>query len=282
LISAWEIREMEQPASAKKAIEWFQAKYNQQLTEINDLFDKFRISEALMAIYKLVWDDFCSWYLEMVKPGYEQPIDPQTIEATKGFFENLLKLIHPFTPFIAEELWHLVRERQEGQDIIVAGWPSLGSVDQSVLNSFEKAEQVITNIRNVRKQNNIANKVKLELFVKKNTDIDSSFDSVVVKMGNLTQLEYVTEKVANSNSFLVESNEYFIPFGDSIDVEAETAKLKEELTYTQGFLRSVQGKLQNEKFMDGAPEQVVAVERKKEADALAKIAILEEKIATLS
>ena len=281
LVSAWEVREIEQPKSSAKAIQWFNAKFNKELAEIDDLFDKFRISEALMTLYKLVWDDFCSWYLEMIKPGYEQPIDSVTLEATKDFFEKILKLIQPFTPFIAEELWHLIRERKEGDDIIIAAWPAVETIDEGVLTAFSKAEEVITNIRNVRKQNNIANKVKMDLFIKKNAEIDSSFDAVLVKMGNLTQLEYVTEKVGNANSFLVNSNEYYIPFGDTIDIEAEKKKINEELDYTRGFLQSVQKKLQNEKFMAGAPEQVVTIERKKEADALSTIAVLEDKLASL-
>ena len=281
LVSAWEVREMEQPKSSAKAIEWFEAKFNQELIQINELFDKFKISEALMAIYKLVWDDFCSWYLEMIKPGYEQPIDAKTMEATKDFFEQILKVIQPYTPFIAEELWHLIRERQEGDDIIIAAWPTVKKPATAILASFELASEVITNIRNVRKQNNIATKVKMDLFVKENTSIDRSFDSVIAKMGNLAVLDYVNEKVANANSFLVQSNEYFIPFGDAIDLVAEKKKMEEELNYTKGFLKSVQSKLTNEKFMAGAPDQVVAIERKKEADALQKIAILEEKIAAI-
>ena len=282
LVSSWEVREMDQPKSSTKAIEWFEAKFNKELAEINDLFDKFRISEALMAIYKLVWDDFCSWYLEMIKPGYEQPIDKNTLEATKDFFERILKLIHPFTPFVSEELWHLIRERKEGEDIIIAEWPTVSDSDSKVLQNFSVAEEVITNIRNVRKQNNIANKVKMDLLVKKNEDLDASFDPVILKMGNLSMLEYKTEKVNNANSFLVNSNEYFIPFGDTVDLESEKKKIQEELEYTKGFLKSVQNKLQNEKFMAGAPEQVVVGERKKEADALSKIAILEEKLSSMN
>ena len=282
LVSSWEVREMDQPKSSTKAIEWFEAKFNKELAEINDLFDKFRISEALMAIYKLVWDDFCSWYLEMIKPGYEQPIDKNTLEATKDFFERILKLIHPFTPFVSEELWHLIRERKEGEDIIIAEWPTVSDSDSKVLQNFSVAEEVITNIRNVRKQNNIANKVKMDLLVKKNEDLDTSFDPVILKMGNLSMLEYKTEKVNNANSFLVNSNEYFIPFGETVDIESEKKKIQEELEYTKGFLKSVQNKLQNEKFMAGAPEQVVVGERKKETDALSKIAILEEKLASMN
>ncbi len=282
LVDSWETKELPQPMASQKAIAWFDAKFNETLVQINGLFDKFKISEALMAIYKLVWDDFCSWYLEMIKPGYKQPIDQATLDQTKVYFEDLLKLIQPFTPFIAEELWHLIRERSEGEDIIIATWPSVKTVDDSILKSFEKAVDVITNIRNVRTKNNIANKVKMDLFVKVNGEIDKSMDSVITKMGNLTQLEYVTEKVAQANGFIAGGHEFYIPFGDAIDVEAEKAKLMEELNYTKGFLKSVHGKLKNEKFMAGAPEQVVAVEKKKEADALGKIAILEEKLAELN
>ena len=282
LINAWEVRDIEQPKSSQKAIEWFDSKFNQELATINDLFDKFKISEALMTTYKLVWDDFCSWYLEMIKPGYEQPIDSKTVESTIGFFEKILKIIHPFTPFIAEELWHLVRSRKEGDDIIIAQWPVLTEVNTSLLTNFKTAEEVIINIRNTRNKNNIANKVKMDLFIKKNNEIDTSFDSVISKMGNLSTLEYVTEKVGNSNSFIVESNEFYIPFGENIDLEAEKAKMIEELDYTKGFLQSVLKKLQNEKFVAGAPEQVLTIERKKESDALNKIKILEEKLSSMN
>jgi valyl-tRNA synthetase len=280
LVTSWEVKNIEQPNSSSKGIEWFHAKFNQQLSEINELFDKFKISEALMATYKLVWDDFCSWYLEIIKPGYEQPIDNETYKATINFFEKILKLIQPFTPFIAEELWHLISERVNGEDLVISDWPSIENYDETVLKNFLQAEEIITNIRNVRKENNIANKVKMDLFVKKNEDLDTSFDSVVVKMGNLSQLEYVTEKITNANSFLVKSNEFYIPFGDTVDLDAERKKIEEELDYTRGFLKMVQGKLTNEKFVSGAPEAVVANERKKEADAIQKIAILEDKLAS--
>ena len=281
LVMGWEVKQMEQPKAAVKAIEWFHARFQHELTIINELMNKFKISEALMAIYKLVWDDFCSWYLEMIKPGYEQPIDQATLDQTIVYFEQLLCLLQPFTPFIAEELWHLLRERKEGEDIIIASWPKEATYNKDVLQQFAVAEEVIINIRNIRKQNNIANKVKMDLFVKKNNALDQAFDAVVVKMGNLTQLDYVNEKTANANTFLVAANEYFIPFGDSIDLVAEKAKMEEELAYTKGFLKSVQGKLSNEKFVAGAPEQVITNERKKEADAIQKIEILTEKLASL-
>ncbi len=281
LVMGWEVKQMEQPKAAVKAIEWFHARFQHELAIVNDLMNKFKISEALMAIYKLVWDDFCSWYLEMIKPGYEQPIDQATLDQTIVYFEQLLCLLQPFTPFIAEELWHLLRQRKEGEDIIIASWPKEVNYNKEVLHQFAVAEEVIINIRNIRKQNNIANKVKMELFVKKNNELDQAFDAVIVKMGNLTQLDYVNEKIANANTFLVASNEYFIPFGDSIDLVAEKAKMEEELAYTKGFLKSVQGKLSNEKFVAGAPEQVITNERKKEADAIQKIEILTEKLASL-
>jgi valyl-tRNA synthetase len=281
-VKGWEVKAIDQPKAARVAIEWFESRFNQELANINDLMAKFKISEALMAIYKLVWDDFCSWYLEMVKPGYEQPIDAATLEQTIVFFEKLLCLLQPFTPFVAEELWHLLRERKEGEDIIVAKWPIVGTINENILKQFTAAEDVIINIRNIRKQNNIANKVRIELFVKKNNELDTTFDSVIVKMGNLSHLDYVDDKVTNSNSFLVNANEYFVPFGDAIDLTAEKAKMEEELTYTRGFLKSVQGKLGNEKFVNGAPAQVLENERKKEADALQKIAVLEEKLASLN
>lgn len=281
LVKSWEVKDMDQPEASRKAIEWFEAKLNQGIAEINDAFTKFRISDALMTTYKLVWDDFCSWYLEMIKPGYEQPIDNKTYEMTLQFFERLLSLMHPFTPFVTEEIWHLIRERKEGEDIMLAKWPEQKTSDETILKQFGKAEEVITNVRNIRKQKNIANKVKIDLKVKVNNAPDKSFDPVISKMGNIAAYEYVSEKVDNSYSFIVDSNEYFIPFGEDIDVEAEIKKIEEELQYTKGFLTSVQKKLSNEKFVSGAPEQVVMNERKKEADAQSKITILEEKLKSL-
>ena len=281
LVSSWEVREIEQPLSSKVAIEWFENRFAQVLKEINDNFDKFRISDALMSTYKLVWDDFCSWYLEMIKPGYQQPIDSATLEQTLDFFERILKIMHPFTPFVAEELYHALRERQAGDDIVIAQWPVSQEVVAAPLQQFAFNEKIITQIRNIRKQNNIATKVKLELYIKADSSRATDADSILVKMGNLSVLQYVQEKVAQSNSFIVDGIEFFVPFGEQIDLEAEKKKLEEEIVYTRGFLKSVQAKLQNQKFMAGAPDAVVANERKKEADALAKMAILEEKLSSL-
>ena len=281
LVSSWEVREIEQPQSSIIAISWFENRFQKILAEINDLFDKFKISEALMSIYKLVWDDFCSWYLEMIKPGYEQPIDSKTILSTKKFFEELLKLMQPFTPFVAEELWHLLEKRSDGEDIILAKWPIVKPFNQLALTNFDKAVEVITQIRNIRKKNNIATKVKLELYICKSKDALTEFDPVIIKMGNLSCLEYQVEKIPNANSFIVSGNEYFIPFGQTIDIADEIEKIKEALDYTHGFLKSVQGKLQNERFIASAPENIVASEKVKEADALNKINLLQEKLNSL-
>lgn len=282
LLASWEEKDFDQPESSSIAANWFSARFNRVLEEINDAFDKFRISEALMLTYKLVWDDFCSWYLEMIKPGYEQPIDVLTKKQAISFFERLLQIMHPFTPFVAEELWHLIRQRKEGEDIIVSQWPAVENVAFSYLELFEVAQEVITGIRNIRKSGNIATKVRLDLKVKRNNEASAQFDPIIIKMGNLSSMEYVVEKPLQANSFLVRGNEFYVPFGEEIDLVAERKKMEEELTYTKGFLRSVQSKLTNEKFMSGAPAQVVDMERKKENDALVKIKLLEEKIKELN
>ena len=280
LIKGWEAADITQPESAKVAVEWFQQKLNKTIAEIDASYSQYRISEALMSTYKLVWDDFCSWYLEMVKPAYQQPIDPSTLSTTIAYLEELLKLLHPFMPFLTEEVWHAIKERTD--DIIVADWPQENTINNEVLKDFEVATEVISGIRNIRKQKNIANKELLDFSVKTNASLNTTFDSVIAKIGNLSSINYVDEKVEGAFSFLVKSNEYFIPLGVSIDVEAELDKLQKELDYAKGFLKSVEGKLKNERFVSNAPDQVVAVERKKQADTLSKITVLEEQIAALS
>lgn len=281
LVKSWEVQTIDQPEYASKSIAWFDAKIQHAVAEINDLFDKFRISDALMTTYKLVWDDFCSWYLELIKPEYGQPIDQLTYNKTIHFFEQLLSLLHPFMPFLTEELWHELQSRAAGDDIIVASFPKAQVFDAEVLKSFEKAEKIITHVRTIRKEKNIANKVKLELMIKAGAQINKDMDAVLKKICNLSKLEYVNDKIGNAYSFVQDGSEYFIPFTDDIDVEAEIKKMEEELKYANGFLMSVQKKLSNEKFIGSAPEAVVAAERKKEHDALDKIRILEEKIASL-
>lgn len=280
LIKGWEVTAINQPESAKVAIEWFEQKLNKAIAEIDGSYEQYRISEALMSTYKLVWDDFCSWYLEMVKPAYQQPIDATTLEATIGFLEDILKLLHPFMPFLTEEVWHLISDRTD--DIIVAEWPKAEAVDEKLLADFEIAAEVVSGIRNIRKQKNIANKEVLDFAVKTNEANNQALDAIIVKLGNLSSISYVDEKLEGAFSFMVKTNEYFIPLGDSIDIAAELEKLQKELDYTKGFLKSVEGKLKNERFVNNAPEQVVAVERKKQADAQSKIVVLEEQITALN
>jgi valyl-tRNA synthetase len=282
LIKGWEVSEtIPQPESSKVAIEWYEAKLQQTLLEIEDNFEKYRLSEALMATYKLVWDDFCSWFLEMIKPAYQQPIDKVTFNKAIEMLENNLKLLHPFMPFLTEEIWQHIAERTPEQALIVAEYPRMTSVNSALIADFDFATDVISGIRTIRKDKNIPFKDVIELRVVNNEKASNYFDSIIMKLGNITDLKYVTEKVDGALSYRVKSNEYFIPITGNIDVEAEIAKLTEELNYTKGFLKSVQGKLSNEKFVAGAPEQVIANERKKEADALAKIATIEQSIAGL-
>jgi valyl-tRNA synthetase len=281
LITGWEVADIAQPESSKVAIEWYGAKLQKTLVEIEDNFDKYRISDALMAIYKLVWDDFCSWFLEMIKPGYQQPIDRTTFDKAIEMLEANLKLLHPFMPFLTEELWQHIAERTPEEALIVASWPEMKAFDEKLISDFDFATEVISGIRTIRKDKNISFKETIELKVVNNEKASTHFDTVIMKLGNVVDLVYVDEKVNGALSYRVKSNEYFIPVGGNIDVAAEITKLEEELKYTQGFLRSVQGKLSNEKFVNNAKPEVVESERKKEADALAKIATLEQSLASL-
>jgi len=279
LVSNWDVRDMEQPESSIVAIQWFENKLQKTLEEIDLMYDQYRISEALMATYKLVWDDFCSWYLEIVKPGYKQPIDQNTLSQTKAFFDTILKMLHPFMPFVSEELWHLISKKD--MDLVVSDWPEFRGYDDKELKDFELSMEVISNVRNVRKEQNIASKVKLELFYANDFNRNESHDAVIQKMANLSLFESTEKKINNSNGFIVSGVEFFVPFGDSIDVEAERQKIEQELDYSRGFLTSVQKKLSNERFVNSAPKNIVDMERKKESDALTKIALLEEKLNTL-
>lgn len=282
LIKGWEVSDaIPQPESSKVAIEWYEAKLQQTLLEIEDNFEKYRISEALMGTYKLVWDDFCSWFLEMIKPAYQQPIDSVTFAKAIEMLENNLKVLHPFMPFLTEEIWQILAERTKEEALIVSTWPELKPFDAALIADFENTMEVISGVRTIRKDKNIPFKDAIELKAINNDNVSTYFDSVVTKLGNITALEYVTEKVEGALSYRVNSNEYFIPITGNIDVAAEIEKLTAELTYTKGFLKSVQGKLSNEKFVNGAPEKVLANERQKEADALAKIVTIEQSLAGL-
>ena len=286
LVKGWNVdQNADQPEAAKMAVKWFEARFNQVLAETNDNIDKYRLSDALMAIYKLTWDDFCSWYLEMVKAPQGQGIDPMTYAATIKFFENLMLLLHPFMPFITEEIWHAISERKDGDDIIIAQQPRFDRLsDQAaaVLKQMEFTQEVINNVRKVRSDKNIAFRDAIKLVVvEKNGNANKDFDCVIAKLCNVSEVSYVAEAPAGAFGFIVGSTEFFVPLTGSVDVEAEIKKLEEELKYAQGFLKSVEAKLSNERFVCGAPAAVVDKERKKKADAEAKIAVIEQQLAGL-
>ncbi len=283
LVSGWEVSDaINQPASSKIAIEWYQSKFQRAYAEMEDHFSKYRLSDSLMTLYKLIWDDFCSWLLEMVKPGYQQPIDRATYDAIILAFENNLKVLHPFMPFITEEIWHQIAPRTQEEALIISRYPSKDLVNNTVLNDFEIASEVISGIRTIRKEKNISFKEPIKLFVINNIGASPSFDAVIKKMGNVEHLEYISEKMGGALTYRVKSNEYFIPMEGSVNVENEIEKLSNELTYTEGFLKSIQAKLTNERFVNNAPEKVVASEKQKEADALAKITTLKNSLSSLT
>lgn len=280
LVKGWNVDEtLPQPQTAAIAVEWFDAQLNRTLEEVKDLFGKYRLSEALMAIYKLFWDEFSSWYLEMVKPAYQQPIDRKTYDATLRYFDALLRMLHPFMPFITEELWQHLYDRKEGESIMTTRMPEPQPVDMEIINRFETTKLVVAGIRTIRLQKGISNKEQLTLQII--GAHDHSNDCILTKMTNLATIETIEEKDPAAASFRVHATEYAIPMSNAIDVEAELKKLEAELKYAQGFLKTVMGKLGNERFVQNAPEAVVAMERKKKADAEEKIKSLEESIAAL-
>lgn len=280
LVKGWNVDEtLPQPQTAAIAVEWFDAQLNRTLEEVKDLFGKYRLSEALMAVYKLFWDEFSSWYLEMVKPAYQQPIDRKTYDATLRYFDALLRMLHPFMPFITEELWQHLYDRKEGESIMTARMPEPQPVDMEIINRFETTKLVVAGIRTIRLQKGIANKEQLTLQII--GAHDHSNDCILTKMTNLATIETIEEKDPAAASFRVHATEYAIPMSNAIDVEAELKKLEAELKYAQGFLKTVMGKLGNERFVQNAPEAVVAMERKKKADAEEKIKSLEESMAAL-
>ena len=282
LIQGWEIDEnIPQPETAKIGLEWYEAKFQKTLIEIEDHFSKYRLSDALMSIYKLIMDDFSSWLLEIIKPAYQKPIDAKTYKSVIEALENNLKILHPFMPFLTEEIWQYISERTPGEALIVAKWPENKAINENLITEFEFAAEVVSGIRNVRKQKNIAFKDAIGFSVINNENISPNFNTVIAKLGNLESIKETSEAIDGALTFRVKSNEYFIPMVGAIDVEAEIKKLTEELNYTEGFLKSVQKKLSNERFVAGAPEQVVASEKKKEADALAKIETLKASLASL-
>ncbi|MBT8266046.1 MAG: valine--tRNA ligase [Bacteroidia bacterium] len=282
LIKGWEVSDIDQPEYSEVSVRWFQNKFQQTLETIEDHFSKYRISDALMETYKLIWNDFCSWLLEMVKPAYGHPIDRKTYTSVIQLLEDNLKILHPFMPFLTEEIWQRLEDRTPEEALIVASWPKEESVDAEIISEFDFASEVVSGLRTLRKQKNISFKDQIELVVLNNEKRSTTFDVVISKLGNISNLVYAEEKVDGALTFRVGSNEYFVPMHGAINVEEEIKKLTEELNYTEGFLKSVQKKLSNERFVSGAPEQVVASEKKKEADALAKIEMLKASLESLN
>jgi valyl-tRNA synthetase len=281
LIKGWEIADLDIPEENKAAVEWFESKFNASLLELEDHFSKFRISDALMTVYKLMWDDFCSWYLEIIKPEFGKPIDSPTYHKTIEFFESVLKILHPFMPFITEELWSELKERKEKDCLIVASWPESGKVKESIIQEADLAFQVVTEIRNTRNSKGLSPKEPLALQYKKEQSTIQTGWSMIKKMSNLSSIDSGLDATQNGTGFLVGNMEFFIPLAGMVDTEQEKENIHKDIEYQKGFLASVEKKLNNEKFVNSAPPAVVENERKKKADAEAKIKALEEALAKL-
>ena len=281
LVNGWEVDE-KITANNDVAVKWFEAKFNAALTEIEDHFSKFRISDALMTTYKLVWNDFCSLYLEMVKPVYGQPIDKQTYDQTRNFFEEVVKLLHPFMPFISEEIWHSFKDRDKEDYLIITPWPKAQEANEALLKDGDLAFEIITQIRNLRNAKQLSPKLQLALEIRtKATTKFDNFSAIISKMSNLSSISFVDTKPENASGFVIKGDEFFVPLEGEVDAEKEKETLQKELEYTKGFLNSVAKKLSNERFVNNAPEQVIANERKKMADAEAKVKALEEQLAAM-
>ena len=283
LVKGWNVdANIPQPESAKKAIEWFSNQLNKTIADVDKMFAEYRLSDSLMTVYKLFWDEFSSWYLESVKPAYQQPVDKATYDATVGFFDQLLRVLHPFIPFVTEEVWQLLEPRKDGESIMVAAMPEAKEYDEKLLDRFETAKDVIAKIRAIRQENGIAQKDAIEVYARLvDGEYDGYFDSVVVKHCNLSTFARTDEAKPGSKTFVAKNVEYFVPMSGKVDIAEEIKKLQAELDYTRGFLASVEKKLSNERFVSGAPAAVVEREKQKQADALVKIEALEKQIAGL-
>ena len=284
LVNQWELDEkLEQPESAKKAISWFDNKLSQTIETLDRQFADYRISEAVMTIYKFFWDEFSAWYLEMVKPAYQKPIDAATLKSTTEFFDKILRMLHPFMPFITEEIWQLLEERKDGESIVTTQMPKKSDYDESLLANCETIKEVISAIRKVKKDKNIPMRESVQLKIKaSNIKYTNTADSIIQKLAGVSDIEMVEQKVDGASSFIIKTVEYFVPLGDLINKEEELAKLQKELDYTNGFLKSVMKKLSNERFVQNAPEKVIQIENNKKAEAEAKIKALEEQIKGLN
>ena len=282
LVQGWEAAQVEQPEASKLALEWYAARFQSVLAEIEDHYSKFRLSDVLMSVYKLIWDDFCSWLLEMVKPGYGQPIDHTTLKQVQQLFEDNLKILHPFMPFLTEEIWQLLQKRESDEALIVASYPVNTGYDSDMISDFELVKQIVSAIRSIRKEKNISFKDSIELAVINNLNLSRNYNAVIQKLCNVSNIDIVETAPDGALSFRVQTNEYFIPVAGNVNIEEEIAKITSELTYTEGFLKSVQSKLANERFVNNAPKAVIENERKKEADALAKIETLKLSLQNLT
>jgi valyl-tRNA synthetase len=268
--------------SDEVAIEWMEARINQSIAELEDHFSKYRISDALMTIYKLLWSDFCSWYLEAIKPDFEQPIDTQTYQKTIDIFEVLMKIAHPFMPFITEEIYQQLRERKPGDCIMIAAWPVANKYDSGIIAKAEKAFEIVSNVRNIRQQKGVSPKEPLKLYGKiENIEDYYPATKMIWKLANVTDLDIVTEKIENTLSFHTGADEWFLPLNQEIDTEKEIAIIEEEIDYLNGFLNSVMKKLSNDRFVQNAPQNVVQMEQKKKEDAEKRIQALGEKLENL-
>jgi len=280
LVKNWKVDpELDQPEASAIAVEWFNARLNQSIRILDDQYSKYRLSEALMNLYKLFWDEFSSWYLEIIKPAYQQPIDKLTYESTIEFMEKLIKLLHPFIPFITEEIWHLIRNRKDGESITVSDMPTGGDYDKKMIERFEKTKETVSSIRTIRKEKNIPDKSPLSLNVKEKEEVyDNRFGEVLKKLCFLSEINFIAKKMEGAVSFIVKTTEFYIPLGDKVNVEEEIRKLENELEYTRGFLRTVMQKLDNGQFIQNAPKKVVQREKTKKSEAEEKIKVLEERI----
>jgi valyl-tRNA synthetase len=281
LVKGWEVADIEQPESSRLALDWYKAKFQKAFAEMEYNYSKYRLSDVLMTSYKLIYDDFCGWLLEMIKPAYGQPLDRTTFDAVVITFEDNLKVLHPFMPFLTEEIWQFMAKRNTDEALIISKYPEQTSSDSKLIEDFELVKDAVSGIRTIRKEKNIAFKDTIALSVINNENLDISYNSVISKMGNISDLQTVDAAIDGALTFRVKSNEYFIPMDGAINVEEEIEKLTEELKYTQGFLQSVQKKLSNERFVNNAPAQVVGSEKKKEADALAKIETINKSLKSL-
>lgn len=282
LIKGWEVVDTNQPDYCSVTIDWYNQKFNSVLNTINDHFSKFRISDALMCIYKLIWDDFCSVLLEIIKPQYGQPIDEKTHRDLIKIFEKNLIILHPFMPFITEEIWHLIAKRKSEEAIIISSWPEFDTkLPIDIINDFEALQNIISGIRNIRKKYQISFKESLNLSVVNNDNFSKNYDSIIKKICNIKDINYVDSEIKDALSFRVESNIYSLPFEKEIDFDEEIKKIKEDLIYQKGFLKSVNSKLENKRFTDNAPDSIVQNEIKKKNDAISKISVLEERLKKL-